>query len=162
QLDYPRGRRELLVVDNASQDATLQILERYRSELGILHAPFRGPAAARHAGLTRATGDVVAFTARDCIVDPSWLRHLVAPLCNPAGGIVDGKNLARRPCGRIAEFAERVHDHRRAIEEIRPPYAITMNWASPRAALHEVGLFHRDLLRCSDVEMAYRMIHAGY
>lgn len=161
-LDYPRAQWELIVVDNASRDATPRILEGYRHRLTILHERVRGPAAARNTGLRHATGDAVAFTDSDCVVDPHWLRHLVAPLREPAVGIVGGRNLVRRPCTRIAEFGERIHDHRRAIQDLRPPYAITMNWASPRADLHKVGLFNPRLLRCSDVDLAFRLVEAGY
>ena len=162
RLDYPRTRREVIVVDNASSDATPTILERYRSELTILHEPVRGPAAARNAGLRRATGEAVAFTDADCVVDPRWLAHLVAPLKDPTVGVVGGRILARRPCNSIAEFGERIHDHRRAIEDLQPPYAITMNWASPRTVLDRVGPFNPGLLRCSDVDFAFRVVQAGY
>jgi GT2 family glycosyltransferase len=161
-LDYPPERRELLVVDNASRDATPRILEQYRGRLTILHEPIRGPAAARNAGIRRATGEVVAFTDADCLVDPRWLRHLVAPLADPTVAVAGGRILAHRPCTRVAEFGERIHDHRRAIEDVAPPYAITMNWASPRPVLHRLGLFDPRLLRCSDVDFAFRAVQAGY
>jgi len=161
-LDYPRGQWELIVVDNASRDETPRILERYGRRLTILHEHVRGPAAARNRGLRHATGHTVAFTDADCVVDPRWLRHLVAPLQDRAVGIVGGRILARRPCNMIAQFGERIHDHRRAIQDVIPPYAITMNWASPRAALQEIGLFDPRLLRCSDVDLAFRLVGAGY
>jgi hypothetical protein len=43
-----------------------------------------------------------------------------------------------------------------------PPYAITMNWASRRAVLEEVGRFNETLLRSSDVDCSYRLVAAGY
>jgi glycosyltransferase involved in cell wall biosynthesis len=161
-LEYPSERWELLVVDNASRDATPRILEQYRSRLTILHESIRGPAAARNAGIRSATGELVAFTDADCLVDPRWLRHLVVPLADPAVAIAGGQILAHRPCTRVAEFGERIHDHRRAIEDVVPPYAITMNWASPRRVLHTLGLFDPRLLRCSDVDFAFRVVQAGY
>src|SRR5262249_268139 len=59
-------------------------------------------------------------------------------------------------------FGERIHDHRRAILVWKPPYVITMNWASPRAVLERVGLFDEGLLRCEDVDLSYRIGAAGY
>ena len=38
----------------------------------------------------------------------------------------------------IERFGEEIHDHRRAIEDLRPPYAISMNWASRRELLREL------------------------
>lgn len=161
-LDYPGGRREIIVVENGSHDATPRILEDYRGAVTVLHEARQGPAAARNAGLDRASGDVVAFTDSDCVVDRHWLRRIVSPLEDSTVGAVGGRIMARRPCSRIAEFGERVHDHARAIERLRPPYAITMNWASRRAVLDEVGRFDPALRRCSDIDLAYRLIQAGY
>jgi GT2 family glycosyltransferase len=44
----------------------------------------------------------------------------------------------------------------------QPPYAISMNWASPRKVLDEVGCFDETLLRCQDVDLTYRVMHAHY
>jgi hypothetical protein len=60
------------------------------------------------------------------------------------------------PCDRVE------HDHQRAIEECNPPYAITMNWASPRTVLESVGLFNELFLRGCDSECARRVAATGY
>jgi len=161
-LDYPRSLLEVLCVDNASSDATPRILEGYRNRFEIVHEARRGPAAARNAGLRRASGQVIAFTDADCVVDPCWLRHLVEPLRGPQVGVVGGTILSKRPCNSIEAFGEQIHDHHRAVNEFEPPYAITMNWASRLDVLRVVGFFNEDLLRCSDVDWSYRMVRAGY
>ena len=161
-LDFPAAQLEVIVVDNGSTDSTRELLERYRDRIRILSATTRGPAAARNAGVRAARGRLIAFTDADCVVDPSWLRHLLPPLENHAVGIVGGTILATRPCNRIELFGEKIHDHRLAIEELVPPYAITMNWASRRTVLMETGLFDEALLRGEDGDLAYRVQQAGY
>lgn len=161
-LRYPASSREVIVVDNASTDRTRSRLERYGKAITVVEMSRRGPAAARNAGIARATGAVLAFTDADCTVDSDWLAELVAPLADPRVGIVGGTNLARRPANRIALYGERIHDHRRAIEELQPPYAITMNWASRRDVIDAVGRFDEDLRRGEDVDLAYRIVAAGY
>lgn len=161
-LDYPADRVELLCVDNASTDGTARLLASYGTRLRVSREMVRGPAAARNRGLAQATGEVVAFTDADCTVDRAWLRQLVAPLADPSVGVAGGRILSRRPCNWIEAFGERIHDHARAIYGMRPPYAITMNWASRRAVLEEVGRFNAALLRGSDVECAWRLQAAGY
>lgn len=162
QLDYPADRLELVCVDNASSDATPRILASYGERLRVLRETTRGPAAARNCGIRQTSGDVVALTDADCVVDRHWLRHLVAPLRDASVGIVGGKILSLRPCNAIETFGERIHDHARALNQLRPPYAITMNWAARRAVLEGVGLFNEALLRSSDVDCSYRMVDAGY
>lgn len=161
-LDYPRDRLQLLCVDNASTDRTPQILARYATRIRVLHEDKRGPAAARNRGLRCATGEVIAFTDSDCVVDRLWLRFLVAPLHDASIGAVGGTILSKRPCNSIERFGEQIHDHERAIHEFMPPYVITMNWSSRLSVLRDVGLFNEELLRSQDVDLSYRLFQAGY
>jgi glycosyltransferase involved in cell wall biosynthesis len=161
-MSFPRSDVELLLIDNASSDNTSTIINRYRDRAVILHEGKKGPAAARNRGLENATGDIVAFTDADCAVHRDWLSTIIAPLNDPVVGIVGGTILARKPCNAVEEFGERIHDHQMAIEYYSPPYAITMNWASRRSVLEQVGPFDDELLRCEDCDLAYRIVAAGY
>ena len=161
-LDYPEDGHEIMVVDNGSRDATSAILARHAGRIRVLAEATRGPAAARNRGLAEARGDVVAFTDADCVVDRQWLRHLVAPLDDGGVTIVGGRILARRPCNAIERFGVDIHDHERAINVYAPPYAITMNWASPRLRLAAAGGFDEGLRRGEDVDLAYRLVQAGH
>jgi cellulose synthase/poly-beta-1,6-N-acetylglucosamine synthase-like glycosyltransferase len=160
-LRYP-SPVQVMLVDNHSRDATAEILGGYQGRVVVLRERTRGAAAARNAALARAGGEVVAFTDADCVVDPDWLAHLVAPLGDPRVGIAGGTILARRPANDVERFGERIHDHRSAIEVFRPPYAITMSWASRRAVLSELGGFDERFRRCQDADLSYRVSQAGY
>lgn len=161
-LRYPADRLELLVVDNGSRDGTVAALRPYGDRIALLHETRRGAAAARNAGVRAATGDVVAFTDADCVVDRDWLARLVAPLDDPRVAIAGGTILARSPTNEVERFGEEIHDHRKAIEVYRPPYAITMSWASRREVLRELGGFDERFRRCQDVDLSYRAVQAGY
>jgi cellulose synthase/poly-beta-1,6-N-acetylglucosamine synthase-like glycosyltransferase len=161
-LDYPRGLRELLIVNNASADATDQVLKQFGSEIVSLSEVKRGPGAARNRGLRAAGSEVVAFTDADCVVHPSWLRSIVLPLRDHGVGIVGGRILARRPSNEIEAYGERIHDQGRAINEFVPPYVITMNWSSRVSLLEEVGLFNEELTRGEDVDLSWRILQLGY
>ena len=162
QLRYPAEQLELLVVDNGSRDGTAGMLQGYGDRIVRLEEATRGPAAARNAGLCGARGEVVGFTDADCRVDPDWLTEVVAPLADPRVGIAGGTIRAIPPAGDIERFGERIHDHHQAIEVFEPPYAITMNWASRRAVLEELGGFDERFRRCEDVDLSYRLTQAGY
>lgn len=159
---FPVADIELLLIDNASTDTTAAILDRYSDRAVVLSEQKRGPSAARNRGLASATGDLISFTDADCIADHDWLARLIEPLDDPAVGIAGGSILAVKPCNPIEQFGERLHDHRLAIEYDSPPYAITMNWASPRSVIEKVGMFDEDLIRCEDCDLSYRIVAAGY
>jgi O-antigen biosynthesis protein len=161
-LRYPSDKLEVRIVDNRSSDGTAAALSQYEDRVVVIEERKRGAAAARNAGLADANGEVVAFTDADCTVDPDWLARLVCPLQDPGVGIAGGTILAARGGNEIERFGEEIHDHRRAIEDLRPPYAITMSWASRREVLRELGGFDERFLRVQDVDLSYRAIQAGY
>jgi cellulose synthase/poly-beta-1,6-N-acetylglucosamine synthase-like glycosyltransferase len=161
-LDYPSDRLEIIAVDNGSRDQTGAILARYRDRILVTHEARRGAAAARNAGLRRASNAVVAFTDADCVADRAWLRTLVRALDDPQVGIAGGAIRALLPVNGVAAFNEEVHNHRMAIEVFKPAYAQTANWASPRALLEQLGGFDASFRRHEDVDLAFRIQQAGF
>lgn len=75
-LDYSPTNREIIVVDDGSDDDTPAVVRGYDVRLLVL-AENRGPSAARNAGVAAAKGDIAAFVDSDCIADRAWLRDLV-------------------------------------------------------------------------------------
>jgi glycosyltransferase involved in cell wall biosynthesis len=161
-VEYPRERFEVVVVDNGSTDGTLEVLHAFGADVRVLSESTRGASAARNRGIRESCRPVIVLTDADCMVEPGWLASLVAPLADEQVGVVGGRILSRRSGNRIERFGEQIHDHRRAIEEQDPPYAITMNWASRRAVLLEAGLFDESLLRAQDVDLSWRIGRLGY
>ena len=161
-LDYPKENLELIFVNNASTDRTNDILNKHSRTTKILYEEKKGPAAARNKGILNACGEIIAFTDADCVVDKHWLKNIVLPLQDDGIGIVGGKILAKRPFNKIQEFGEKIHDHYRAINEFKPPYAITMNWASRLSVLKEAGLFDESFVRCEDVDLSYKIFKMEY
>lgn len=74
---------ELVIVDNASTDNTISIIQQWSLDAPFatvcVSEPQKGLSAARNCGLRTATGDVIAFTDDDCRVSPEYaadiLRH---------------------------------------------------------------------------------------
>ena len=161
-IDYPRDRYEIICVDNASTDDTASQLREFLPHIRILREETRGAAAARNCGILAASHKTIAFTDADCVVEAGWLRALATRIHEPGVGIVGGRIAALRGANSVERFGERIHDHRRAIEEFRPPYVITMNWASPKQLLVDIGLFDESLLRGQDTDLAFRIGAAGW
>jgi GT2 family glycosyltransferase len=160
-LNYP-GSVEFLFIDNRCTDRTNQILNEYASRITVLHENKPGQSAARNRGIRAARHSIVAFTDADCVVDANWLTDLIAPLADARVGISGGTICAIKPCNAIQLFGELLHDHEKPIQMFKPPYAISMNWASRKNVLLEVGGFDETMFRGEDCDLSYRIIQAGY
>ncbi len=71
----PAGGWELLVVNNASTDETVQIIHRFAADLPlvVLEEPNLGKPNALNTAIARARGDLIVFTDDDVIPECSWL-----------------------------------------------------------------------------------------
>lgn len=78
-VDYPSF--DVLVIDNAAAtDATRTLVESEFADprVRLIREPVAGLSRARNTGLLAATGEIVAYTDDDVIVDAGWLRALAA------------------------------------------------------------------------------------
>ena len=161
---YPKDRFEVLVVDNASTDATPAVIRGfpfvtplYESKPGSYHA--------RNLGLTHAKGAFIAFTDADCTPDPDWLTNgIAAALRNPKAGVL---------AGHIALFLEGAGDSK-ACEQFEKLFAFrqdtaaqrgfcaTANWLSPRPAIDQAGGFRADRKSGADGELAHAIKSGGW
>ena len=90
RIDYPPEKIEIIVVDDASTDATPDVA-RWFSKVRLLVQPeHRQAACCRNLGAHQAKGDLLAFVDSDCTTDPLWLKTLVPVFRNPAVGAVGG------------------------------------------------------------------------
>ena len=101
----PAGWRvQLIVVDNASTDATARIINETRLSRMSAHyvyEPKPGLSNARNTGLKHAEGDVILFTDDDVLVEETWIQELAGPIiedrCDAAVGLVMLSTKLMRP-----------------------------------------------------------------
>jgi GT2 family glycosyltransferase len=93
---------ELVVVDQSDvASEALRSMDHVRScRIRYLWSSERGVSRGRNAGLRIATGEVVAFTDDDVLVDRAWLGALVRPLAQ--------SGLRSVTTGRVLPFAEAI------------------------------------------------------
>ena len=77
KLRYPDY--EVIVVNDGSKDRTLEISESFPF-CRIISQTNKGLSVARNVGAEASTGEIVAYTDSDCVVDPDWLTYLVAKM----------------------------------------------------------------------------------
>lgn len=79
---------EIIVVDNASQDATMQVARRYGAR--VVSEDRVGIPQAAAAGYDAARGDIIARLDADSIPPATWVGQVVAALADPERDAVTG------------------------------------------------------------------------
>jgi mycofactocin system glycosyltransferase len=165
-LDYPSERREIIVVDDASEPPLSPLLADL--PVRLLRQPHNiGQSAARNLAATEACGELLAFIDNDCVAEPGWLRALIPYLDTPALGIVGGRVIAPTPTGRIAAF-EAVRsplDMGPIGGEVGPresiAYLPTCNLLVRRDLLLAQGGFNTAMRLGEDVDFIWRTLRSG-
>jgi GT2 family glycosyltransferase len=170
---------ELIVVDNApSSDATERVVEDF-PRARYVREPRRGLDAARNRGVREATGDIVAFTDDDAVVEPEWLGALLANfgdarvMCTtgltlPLELETEGQELFEEHCSFCRGFRRRIFDGQSDNPLAVGAVGAGANMAIRRDLLTLIGGFDERLdagtatRSGGDHEMFVRILSAGY
>ncbi len=155
---YPGA--EILVVDSASTDRTVDIARRY--PVGVVRLSARWPlsaAAGRYIGDRLTSGQFILHLDGDMVLTPGWLETALPLMqANPHLAGVSGYwvNLTVEN-GRVV--------HRETLEQVdRPTPVKELGGAAlyRRQALVEVGGFQPFIRSYEEPELCARLRHAGY
>jgi cellulose synthase/poly-beta-1,6-N-acetylglucosamine synthase-like glycosyltransferase len=95
-VDYPRDRRQILVVSDGSTDETEAIAAEFASRgVEVLRLESRsGKTAAENAAGKLVRGEVVVSTDATLIVPPGSVKALVRHFADPSVGVVSGRGVS--------------------------------------------------------------------
>ena len=154
---YPADHYEMIVVNNASTDATATVARRHGAH--VVWEPQRGIARARQAGFRAAKGEIIASTDADTVVPPDWIERIVTdfeahpewgglygPVHWPEGQLHE-RLIMRYPITWILALSNR----------LGRSYWIGSNFAVRRDPFWQVGGFNEAWESGEDGELALRM-----
>ena len=157
---------ELTVVDNNSDDATREVVERFAasSSLNVRYECESKPGLshARNTGVERTAGEIIAFTDDDVILDKAWLARIRAAFKDVNCMVVGGKVVPVWPGPKPPWYEERgPFASPRAIVSfdlgnelcIAHSYPCGANMAFRRELFGRYGKFRVDLGRTRDILM---------
>jgi glycosyltransferase involved in cell wall biosynthesis len=178
----PVEQYDIVVVDNASSDDTPAVVRAWLQDERTINSGVSvryireerlGLHFARHAGVRKAGGEILAFTDDDAVVDEHWLAALLEPYTLAQTGCVGGKILPRwlsEPPTWLLPYAPGNLSLLDLGEE-----TITLNWPGifgcnfsiRRSVLYEVGGFNPDSfgdvwLGDGETGLLCKVMDAGY
>ena len=161
-LRYPNY--EVIVVNDGSTDRTLEIAQRY-PEVRIFSQENKGLSAARNVGYEHASGEIIAYTDSDCVVDPDWLTYLAFKFVHSGFVAVGGPNLPPPEESRTAACvaASPGGPAHVLIDDEVAEHIPGCNMAFLKSALKEIGGFdpiHR--AAGDDVDLCWRLQNNGH
>lgn len=160
--DYPKDKREIIVVDDGSKDNTKMVAASF--PVRYIYQKRRGPATARNNGWRNSKGKALCFVDADCIPYKDWITKLVQHYNKDNVGAVAGSYSLK---GSKYLFDKFVHYEIKYRHSMMPEFTNsfgTYNVLIKRSVLEELGGFD-PLYWCAsgeDSDLSYRIIKAGY
>jgi GT2 family glycosyltransferase len=171
---------EVIVIDDASEDESLEVLARHFPDVRALPSSAagvpRGFAGAVNAGIRASTGELVALLNNDTECEPQWLAEMVRVL-------LEHPRAASCACRMLQK--DRMHVNAVCLmltaggaartvgdgDPDGPPYEDACGVFGPsggaalwrRDVFERIGLFDEDYFAyCEDADLAFRARAAGY
>ena len=169
---------EVILVDNGSQDGSIEFLEQNYPNVQLVKFPYNtGFSVAVNAGIKHSSGEFIALLNNDTVVDANWLSEMVKTMrqhadigstgCKMLGyddhTLLDGAGDGYRRGGLPGRIGHREIDRGQFDQ---PRYILGPCGGAAlyrRAMLEDIGLFDDDYFAyLEDVDIALRAQSAGY
>jgi len=152
-LDQTRKPDEIIVVDDGSQDKTVEIVSKFPVKL--IKTEHRERSHARNIGWKEAKGDIVCFAEADCIFNKIWLEEILKTFQKGADAVIYRLKVYQ-PKTFLQRCLEAQFDIRYAHYK---PFSA---WAFKKHVLEDVGGYDEKLNQAEERDLGKRIFKAGY
>ena len=167
QIQWPKEKLEVIVVDDGSQDDTPMVAEALGAKV-IRRQQSGGPSIARNLGAKAAQGEILAFLDSDCTVDAGWFLELIPWLLAPGIGGVGGFVASYYRTSQLDRYEEAMSSlsmGKRLLYEAAGEgnfYVPTCNLLVKKTVYEEMNGLNPEMHLGEDVDFCWRMRSAGY
>jgi cellulose synthase/poly-beta-1,6-N-acetylglucosamine synthase-like glycosyltransferase len=168
ELEYPRDRLEVIVVDDGGETSPAAVVESFnhRLDLRLITQPHAGPATARNTGAAAAKGEILAFTDDDCAPAQDWLKVLAARFVTVNDCVVGGRTVNELRSNVYSTASQMLIDYLYSHYNSDPDHArflTSNNLAITAAHFQAIGGFDGSFPRAAgeDREFCDRWTHNG-
>jgi len=174
ELTYPRGKMQIIVIDDASSDDTGQIAQKFSRQyefIEVLHRDKRtggkGKASALNYGLEHSTGEIVLCFDADYYPQKDIVEKLVRKFAEPTVGAVQGRpvvlNESQNVVTRLVALERiggyRIDQQARDNLGLIPQFGGTVG-GFRRSILEKLGGFDETMLT-EDTDLTFQVYLAG-
>jgi cellulose synthase/poly-beta-1,6-N-acetylglucosamine synthase-like glycosyltransferase len=108
RIDYPRDRRQILVVSDGSTDGTDDLVREFAPQgVELLRVEGRlGKTEVENRAMDALTGDIIINTDASVTVHPAAIKRLVAALGDPSVGVASGRDISVASVGETGSGGE--------------------------------------------------------
>jgi cellulose synthase/poly-beta-1,6-N-acetylglucosamine synthase-like glycosyltransferase len=160
---YPKDKYEIWLLDNNSDDGTLDIVSQYpKDKVRVVQTGVHSPPIKYNRILPEVKSEVIGFVDGDANVDKDWLIKVVEALNDPKAAGATGVILTANKNKLIPRIIgyELQDRYERMPREIKR--AATMHIVYKKKILEEVGGFNEKLKTGYDCEIGYKINNLGY
>lgn len=158
------GDREVIVVDDGSEDNSRDVIRKYPCKLIPLEKRL-GASNARNAGAAASTGEILFFTDADCVLQRDTLAVIRRGLAAHAPTAVIGGTYTPVPYdpGFFSRFQSAFINYSETKNIANPDYLATHALVIRSEIFRKVGGFDEHFLPIlEDVEFSHRLRRTGY
>ena len=162
-LNFPKDKFEIIIVDNNSKDNTPRIIKKYK--VVCLNEKKQSSYAVRNKGIKESKGNILAFIDGDCIPDKDWLKNAIKHFIEEEIDIIAGNIIVSNTINtdnNITKLYQLIVMNERNKNSEKEGKCAGGNLLVKKEIFNNIGYFDERLISGGDGEWTKRATNNGF